>query len=302
MRHNLFVYDDDRAFTDQATAFVAEGLEKGEAVMSVLLRHNRELLDGALGARSEKVQSTICEDHYTRPEAALAGYDAVLREELGRGVPGVRLIGEFPDFDYASEAEWDSWVLYEALLNEAFADRPVSVMCVYDSRRLPEKFVADARRAHPHVMGEHGEHNHHFQDPVQVARELTPAARPLPGLRNLPMGGLARDFRELLGSELAAAGVPNERARELLLAADELLANAHRHGDGVLSTRAGTVDGHFVCEIEDRGKGFDDPLAGWLPPGAPAGSGAGLWVARQMAGKLELFPSPAGGLTARVWA
>ena len=60
----------------------------------------------------------------------------------------------------------------------------------------------------------------------------------------------------------------------------------------------GRAGGRFVCEIVDRGSGFDDPSAGYLAP--RNGSGAGLWVARQLAWQIEFFRSPSG-FTARIW-
>ena len=59
----------------------------------------------------------------------------------------------------------------------------------------------------------------------------------------------------------------------------EIAANAFRHGGGIEEVRVGQVDARFVCEVVDRGSGFDDPLAGYLAP--REGVGAGLWVARQ---------------------
>jgi hypothetical protein len=53
-----------------------------------------------------------------------------------------------------------------------------------------------------------------------------------------------------------------------------------------------------VCEVVDRGNGFDDPTAGYLAPREETGSG--LWVARQLTWQIEFFRSPAGFPT-RMW-
>jgi anti-sigma regulatory factor (Ser/Thr protein kinase) len=87
---------------------------------------------------------------------------------------------------------------------------------------------------------------------------------------------------------------------DMLVAANEVFENARRHGGGVSRVRAGLVDGWFVCEIEDRGRGLDDPLAGYLPPRAEHGRGAGLWVARRLVRRLELLDN-APGLKVRLW-
>ena len=62
--------------------------------------------------------------------------------------------------------------------------------------------------------------------------------------------------------------------------------------------RIGQAQGRFVCEITDRGPGFDDPAAGYLAP--RDGVGSGLWVARQLTWRIEFLRSPRG-FTARIW-
>jgi anti-sigma regulatory factor (Ser/Thr protein kinase) len=84
----------------------------------------------------------------------------------------------------------------------------------------------------------------------------------------------------------------------MLVAGTEVAANAVRHGSGIQEVRTGRADGRFVCEVVDRGPGFDDPAAGYIAP--REGTGSGLWVARQLTWRLEAFPSPRG-FTVRTW-
>jgi hypothetical protein len=69
-------------------------------------------------------------------------------------------------------------------------------------------------------------------------------------------------------------------------------------GDFAFPVRPGGE--RFVCEISDHGRGLDDRVAGYLPPGSDDARGAGLWVARQMAGRLDMLSSDRG-LTMRLW-
>jgi anti-sigma regulatory factor (Ser/Thr protein kinase) len=85
---------------------------------------------------------------------------------------------------------------------------------------------------------------------------------------------------------------------DLLLATTEIANNAMQHGGGIQEVRVGRARGRFVCEIVDRGDGFDDPAAGYLAP--REGIGAGLWVARQLTWQIEFFHSPTG-FTTRIW-
>jgi anti-sigma regulatory factor (Ser/Thr protein kinase) len=114
----------------------------------------------------------------------------------------------------------------------------------------------------------------------------------------MPSGRDVVEFREHLARELVAAGMGEASVLDMLLAATEVATNATEHGGGVKEVRVGRADGRFVCEIVDRGEGFDDPSAGYLAP--RTGVGNGLWVARQLTWRLDFFRSPTG-FTARLW-
>lgn len=297
--HDLFVYDSDEQYAEQASAFLVAGIEQGEALVAVPGRTTAPLLRDALGAVSERVTFHICEDWYTRPEAALAGYDVAVRTYLRDGATGVRVVAEVPFC--SSPHGWDSWIRYEAIFNAAFAGRPVSVMCTYDSRVVPERVLDAVRRAHPHVLSDGQHENPDYQDPAVVLARFEPEPEPLPELHDLPVDADPRALRGALFRELANASVAPDRAEAMILAASEVVVNAARHGDGVRRIRVGGGRGTFACEVSDRGAGLRDPLAGYVPPSAPAANGAGLWAARQLTRRLDLAPSPEGGLTVTLW-
>lgn len=300
IRHYLLVYDSDEQYAEQSVPFFEGALEDGEALLAVPGRATEPLLRDALGPASERVTFHICEDWYTRPEAVLAGYDATVRALLRDGATGVRLIAELPFC--SSQSEWDSWVRYEAIINRAFADRPVSLLCTCDSRVLPEHVMDSLRHAHPHVYSGKGQENADYHDPAEVLRRFEPEPEPLPELHDLLANGDARALRGNLSRALADASVAPNQAEAMILAASEVVVNAERHGDGLRTLRVGGGDGTFVCEVSDAGGGLEDPLAGYMPPGAPGCNGGGLWVARQLTRRLDLVPSPEGGLTVRLWA
>jgi len=175
----------------------------------------------------------------------------------------------------------------------------VSVLCGYDGRAVPERVLAAARESHPVVHG-HGP-NEAFADPAAIVRAHTPEPAPLPGLRTIPAEDGARALRRALVAAMTAAGLGPQAIGGMVLAANEVVANAYRYAGGPPEVRAGSADGRFVCEITDSGTGFDDPLAGHLPPRARGDRGAGLWIARQSTSRLEMLRSE-GGQTVRLWA
>jgi anti-sigma regulatory factor (Ser/Thr protein kinase) len=249
----------------------------------------------ALGHDAERVGFVDLSTTYTRPARALAAYYALFAAEL-RDAPAVRAVAEFQLGP--TVGDWLPWQAYEAATNLAYAHLPVWVMCTYDAGALPEPVLDGVLRTHPEVLAGDFVPSDRYADPREELRRLTPPPEPLDGLRSWSAGPDLETFRERLARELAAGDVPTPKALEALVAANEIAANAVRHGGGIEEVRSGRVDGRFVCEVIDRGPGFDDPLAGYLSP--PRSGGAGLWVARRLAWRLEAFHA-ARGFTVRLW-
>jgi anti-sigma regulatory factor (Ser/Thr protein kinase) len=195
--------------------------------------------------------------------------------------------------------EWDEWVGYEAMTNLAYAHLPAWLVCTYDVNGLPDAVLDDVWSTHPEVLDDGWRGSDRFEDPRELVRRLAPEPEPLPQLRSCAVGDDIERFRERLARELMAAKVPEATALDMLVAGTEVATNAVRHGGGIEEVRVGNAAGRFVCEVIDRGRGFDDPAAGYLVP--RAGTGSGLWVARQLTWRLESFDSPRG-FTVRFWA
>jgi serine/threonine-protein kinase RsbW len=85
-----------------------------------------------------------------------------------------------------------------------------------------------------------------------------------------------------------------ERLDDFIIAVNEVMTNAVRHGGGIgrlLLWR----DGALLCQIVDRGPGFD-PTA-YLQPTRPqpsASGGMGIWLARQACDELRVHSGPTG--------
>jgi hypothetical protein len=74
--HNLYSYDNDAGLVDQVAPFLAAGLAEHEAVVT-----------DALGALAGRIDHIDRDGYYTRPEDALAGYDARVRRYVQQGRP-----------------------------------------------------------------------------------------------------------------------------------------------------------------------------------------------------------------------
>ena len=297
IRHDLFVYETDAAAVAQIERFAVAGLEADESVMVVISAAKQRLLREAFGAAAEFVMFVDTREIYTRPEDTMAAFDGVVRKSVEALDAGLRVYGELPVC--RTQGEWNGWIAYESAVNRAFASRPVVLMCGYDARVVPEAVLRQAWQAHRVVhSGGVWQISRDYQEPETLVRSLAPAFEVIPGLRSLPIGD--GSLHDRLAEAAAAEGVPEPRARDLLVAAGEVFSNAELYGHGVRALRAGRVGTHFVCEVKDAGSGFDDALAGYLPPPPLAPVGAGLWIARQLTTRLELL-SASDGLTVRLW-
>jgi anti-sigma regulatory factor (Ser/Thr protein kinase) len=296
LRHNALIHKSEDEFLECSVPFVREGLEAGEGAIVARTRPGLAVMREALGADADGVSFVDVGSSYTRPARMLAAYHRVFSEHL-RLTPALRVVA---DVQFGPDpGEWDLWTGYEAVSNRAFGHLPVWVLCSYSVNATPDRILEGVWRTHPEVLsGDGWKTSDHLEDPDELLRRLTPPPEPLDGLRSLSFGGDLEQLREGLARELAAEGGNGLKALELLLAATELAKNALEHGGGIEDVRVGRERGRFVCEIVDRGPGFDDPAAGYVAP--REGGGTGLWVARQLAWELELFRSP-GGFTARIW-
>lgn len=92
-------------------------------------------------------------------------------------------------------------------------------------------------------------------------------------------------LRERIAACAAVAGMPEDRAAEVLLAVHELVANAVRHGAGAgrLLVRAATDA--LVCQVTDAGPGAGP----W-----PVQQGHGLWIVRSVADEMRASSGPHG--------
>lgn len=296
MRHSALVYESQDEYLGRAVAFLREGLEAGEGAVVGNTRSGLAAVRETLGPDAARVTFIDVGAAYTRPARTFAAYHKVYADEFKKA-ESVRVIS---DVQYGPEpAEWEMWMGYEALMNRAFAHLPTWAMCTYNANGLPDRLLEAVWRTHPEVGADRTwNKSDRFEDPADLLRRIAPVPDPLPQLRSISFGDDAEGLREQLARELAAERVTEAKTLDMLIAVTEVATNAADHGGGVKAVRVGRASGRFVCEIVDRGSGFDDPTAGYLPPREAVGRG--LWVARQLTWRIEFFHSP-HGFTARIW-
>jgi anti-sigma regulatory factor (Ser/Thr protein kinase) len=110
-------------------------------------------------------------------------------------------------------------------------------------------------------------------------------------------------LRAALQAHARQAGLADERAGDLVLAVHELAANAIAHGAGHGQLRLWRVPGALCCEVTDGGPANQGRATGGsTEPGPspvetavfPVEAGHGLWLARQVATRLDLWSDERG--------
>ncbi len=89
------------------------------------------------------------------------------------------------------------------------------------------------------------------------------------------------------------AGLPEQRAIDLVLAVSEVAANTIRHAKSAGSLKIWYDSEEIVCQIEDDGL-ISDPLAGRRQPSLDAMGGHGLWIVHQVCDEVDMHSDETG--------
>jgi len=97
-----------------------------------------------------------------------------------------------------------------------------------------------------------------------------------------------------------AAGLSGDRLDDFVVAINELLTNAVRHGGGLGRVALWRQGGDLVCEVSDSGAGLAEPRPlAHVRPAADQPGGWGLWLAQELTDSFQLTTGM-GGTTVRV--
>jgi anti-sigma regulatory factor (Ser/Thr protein kinase) len=113
-------------------------------------------------------------------------------------------------------------------------------------------------------------------------------------------GSRVTGLRHAVASCAAAAGLDGDRLDDFVVAVNELLTNAVRHGGGTGRLSVWRDELSVVCEVTDRGSGLATPRPD--KPERPATDepgGWGLWLAGKLTDTLDL-QTGAEGTTVRI--
>ncbi|WP_433115293.1 ATP-binding protein [Micromonospora sp. CA-246542] len=103
------------------------------------------------------------------------------------------------------------------------------------------------------------------------------------------------EIRHSVTSCAHACGLDGQRLDDFVLAVNELITNAVRHGGGRGWLRLWQEPGELLCEVADHGHGITPQRLGDRSrPAAETAGGWGLWLARELTDAMEIATSSAG--------
>ncbi len=290
--HDGLLFDDATQLTDVAGRFLTEGLAAGEAAVVATGAWAAGLLREALGDDPRLHLVDRADVYRARTPAAITAVRQLTDRYVAEGVTRVRVVGEL-DFG-STEQDRVEWQRYEAVVNHALAPWPLWGLCVFDTQRLPEPVLECARRTHSTlVTGGSRSPNPDFLDPVTYLRGL---GAPHEALEEEPPRIAVRGVTDFIGlrhavaGELATTHGPRDVLEDFTLAVDEMTSNAVRHGGPPVDLFLWSSAEKVVCRITDRGRGIDDPFAGYGPAHGEdlSRGGMGLWLARQLCDHVDV--------------
>ena len=307
--HTAVCYGTTQELVEEVAPIIHAWLSQGDRVFVNLSADRLAALGAALGADADRVRWSDTHRWAPHPARRLRALHELVEREGRGGAVQLRFVGECA-FPSSVPELAEEWVRFDAVLNEALAGAPVTMVCTYDVQALPEEVAAGVHRTHP-ILG---------LDPVVWSEGYRRPSEllDLPAALSDPPASAVRETgcveparaRELVREVLAGRGDPGDRAappvqaaEDLAVVATELVTNAWQVGALSIGVWCWHDGAEIGVQVDDDGPGLRDPLAGYRRPAAGVVGGRGLWIARQLADLVEIAPNGLGtSVRARIWA
>ncbi|ORV49314.1 hypothetical protein AWC02_06870 [Mycolicibacter engbaekii] len=291
--HIALFYRSPQEYLDCLVPFVADGVAAGQPVLVAVPGPNLSRLRQALPADTAAAVSLIDIGTVGRnPGHVLGGVLGTFADRHPSSA--VRMVCELV-WQGRSAPEYPACVQHEALVNEAFDGRDITVLCPYDAG-LDSKTLADAEITHP-LLGHSGQ-------PQRASSDFAPDAawarynEPLPPSPTAASYTLHR-LTDLAGARQFCAkyarwfGFAGTDIADLQLIVNELASNSLQHGRGPCTLLLWDSGDQLVCQARDLGY-LTDRLAGRRPFIDGDGHGCGLFVVNATADLVRIHTAATG--------
>jgi anti-sigma regulatory factor (Ser/Thr protein kinase) len=289
--HAAFLYGSRDQFLSGVAGLVKAALSEDEPVLMALPGRRLYLMRDYLGEVGRLVRWVNLAEVGANPGRIIPAIRAFVSGRAGRRSWCVHE----PVWEGRSSAETREAMRHEALINLAFADEPVTIVCPHNIARLATWVIAAVGETHPLLIRpDHTAPSASYEPAAPVPQVCDEPLPPPPGEAEvLAYQADLVPVRAFTDWRAQAAGLARDRARDLVLAVSELAANTLRHAGGHGRLTVWQEEGELICQVDDDGR-IDDPLAGRRRPEPSARGGQGLWVVQQVCDLVEVRTGQGG--------
>ncbi|OBK88644.1 hypothetical protein A5649_15555 [Mycolicibacter heraklionensis] len=292
--HIALFYRSPQEYLDYLVPYIADAVAAEFPILVAVPEPNLSLLRNALPAGAAKTASLSDMSQVGRNPTHILG--GVLGAFAARHPSGpVRMVAE-PVWSGRSKLEYPACVQHEALVNEAFTGRDLTMLCPYDATHLDSDILVDAEITHPSLG--------HSGHPEQPSSGFAPDAawerynEPLPGSATAANYTLHR-LSDLAGARQFSAkyarwfGFAAAEVADLQLIVNELASNSLQHGRGPCTLLLWAESDQLICQVRDSGL-LTDRLAGRRPLISDYDHGCGLFVVNATADLVRIHTAASG--------
>jgi hypothetical protein len=203
-RHQALFYRDSDEYLDGISSFIEPALNAGAPVAIAVPEPNMAHVRGLLGDRVREIRLFDMRKLGRNPGRSISAVQKMIEWHAGQLL---RYVGE-PIWPGRSPAEIREATRHEALINLAWPDGDVRVLCPYDARQLDDAVLLDAERTHPGIRRSGGVEDSDAFDGASIPSSCeVPLSDPPP--EALALAFQAEDLealRRLVADRAAAAG------------------------------------------------------------------------------------------------
>jgi anti-sigma regulatory factor (Ser/Thr protein kinase) len=290
LAHLARLYDGPADYLAAVREFVRGGLSRGEPVLVAVPGPKVAVLRPEL-PQADGVTFADMTELGRNPARIIPSLRAFLDAHAAQRV---RYLDE-PVWPDRSADELREAARHEALVNQAFAGAPVTIMCLYDAAQLPGAVIEDAAMTHPVLVRDGRERaSAGYLEPPGLPPDCDlPFPPPPADASTLVYDRDLRPVRSLVTRTAAAAGLAADRATDLVIAVNEVAANTLRHTAAGGTLQLWCTDDEIICQVHDTGV-IADPLAGRRLPARDLPGGKGLWLVNQLCDLVAIRTGQAG--------
>lgn len=145
--HRVALYRSGPELRITAVPFLRDGLTLGEAAVLAVGPAEARHIVLILGAAAAQITMAPA-DTYGSPEDAAGAVRRLIAGRLAAGASRVRIVGALPE---GFSRAWEPWERYEAEMDRALRELPVTALCLYDAATVPDPIARHVLALHPAI-------------------------------------------------------------------------------------------------------------------------------------------------------